>query len=208
MIIRIFLIKAVVGRGSTQCNEDIEVLSWAVAENDMANSWSPGLWSKFDWVRDSSGDFFYCQSAYDAASEQDAIDTISADISDFETGCSGFSWTALRASLAIRGSYTDNWGSSHTADAWKWMMDDSVFHVSVSDNWGNWLVAQNDSNNAWNQDLWSKFEWTWDSDGGLYYCQTAYAEASESDAINFPAADTSDMQTGCGGFGWSQLSAE
>ena len=110
------------------------------------------------------------------ASEQDAIDFPAADASDMETGCNGFSWSEMRALLDIQGSYTDNWGSSHTVDAWKWSMGDSDFHVSVSDNSGNWLVAQNASDNAWNPDLWSKFEWAWDSENNLYYCQTAYAE--------------------------------
>ena len=55
-------------------------------------------------------------------------------------------------------------------------------HISQADYDAGWVIAQNDSGNSYNPDLWSKFEWT-SNNGEWYYCQSAYAEASEADAI-------------------------
>jgi len=68
---------------------------YLVAQNDEANDWSPGLWSRFDWT-DFSGDLYFCQTAYDAASADDALATPAADATDPTTsGCGGFSWSQL-----------------------------------------------------------------------------------------------------------------
>ena len=82
---------------------------------------------------------------------------------------------------------------------------DSLFHVTDYSNEGSWIVAQNDEYNEYNPLLWSKFEWTWDADGELYYCQSAYDAATEEDAFAAEGADATDLSGGCGGFGWSWI---
>ena len=177
--------------------------NWAVAQNDAANSWNPELWSKFEWTTDANGGWFYCQSAYDAATEEDAM-AAAADASDLATGCGGFGWSEFRADLDLTGDYTDSWGGAHSINAFAWTSGSSVYHISQSDNEANWAVAQNDAANSWNPELWSKFEWTTDANGGWFYCQSAYDAATEEDAMA-AAANTSDLVTGCGGFEWSEL---
>lgn len=73
--------------------------NFAIAQNDAANTYSPNLFSRFDWTVDSSSQLWYCQTAYDAATEADALATAAADATDpATTGCGGFSWTSLTPS--------------------------------------------------------------------------------------------------------------
>jgi hypothetical protein len=107
--------------------------------------------------------------------------------------------------LEIAGSYTDDYGNTHeiTGDTWTTM--GSVFHITQFDNDQDFLVAQNDSANEYNPDLWSRFDWVFDGDSNLFYCQAAYAASSEQEALESTSADRGDLETGCGGFAWSGL---
>jgi hypothetical protein len=68
---------------------------YAIAQNADANAYDPGLWSRFDWT-EYEGDLYYCSTAYDAASEQDALDTPRADDTDPSAGgCGDFAWSQL-----------------------------------------------------------------------------------------------------------------
>jgi len=147
-------------------------------------------------------ELYYCQIAYDAADAETAMDA-TADANDIETGCNGFGWSVLRYELAIAGSYTDNWGGSHTVDAFTWSSGDSSYHIDNFSNEDMWIVAQNDTGNTYNPDLWSKFEWTM-ADDMLYYCQIAY-DAADAETAMDATADANDVETGCNGFGWSIL---
>ena len=178
----------------------------AIAQNGPDNAWNPGLWSRFDWTWSDDGALYYCQTAYDAASADAAEATPAADGADLLTGCGGFSWTELRPVLSITGGWTDSWGSTHAINAFRWAIDFSFFEVSQADDGAGWLVAQNGLANEWNPGLWSRFDWTWDAEGALWYCQTAYDAATEADALATPAADAADPAAGgCGGFTWTSL---
>ena len=176
---------------------------YLVADNDAANAYNPDLWSRFDWTWDAD-QLHYCQIAYDAASEDDALAATGADPADLLAGCGGFAWSRLSEPLAINGSWLDDYAFSHVIAQTTWTNEDSVFHVSQFDNQAEYLLAKNDGSNAWNPDLWSRFDWTWDVDQ-LYYCQIVYDAASEADALAVTGADRADLATGCNGFNWSQL---
>jgi hypothetical protein len=178
---------------------------WVVAQNDAANEWNPSLYSRFDWTV-ADGTTYFCQTAYDAATEADALAATPADASDLMGGCGGFSWTALWVPLEIRGTWDDSWGGSHTIDEMTWVSGSAVFHVTSYDNDAGVLIAQNDEANDWNPNLWSRYDWTW-SGTQLFYCQTAYGAASEAEAEGTPRADDTDLAAGCGGFGWTELTA-
>jgi hypothetical protein len=111
---------------------------------------------------------------------------------------------ACAADLEIAGAWVDDWGTSHDIAQDSWTMGDDVFHISQLDNEADFLVAQNDAANAYNPDLWSRFDWTWHEDQ-LYYCQIAYDAADEATAAGNQDADRSDLETGCAGFAWSLL---
>jgi hypothetical protein len=70
---------------------------YVIAENDAANGYAAGLWSRFDWFVDGDSGLWYCQTSYDAATEDDALGTPRADDSDIATtGCGGtFPWSSL-----------------------------------------------------------------------------------------------------------------
>ena len=181
-------------------NEDM----WIVAQNDSDNSYNPDLWSKFEWT-EVEGEIYYCQSAYDAADAETAQEAM-ADTSDLSSGCGGFGWSTIRTQLSITGSYTDNWGGSHDVDAFIWTSGSSVFLIDTVNEEEEWVVAQNASDNEYNPDLWSKFEWMLDGEL-LYYCQSSF-DAVDAQTAQDTTANRSDIEAGCGGFGWSTLSAD
>jgi hypothetical protein len=68
---------------------------YIIAQNDEANEYFPGLWSRFDWTWDGE-QLYYCQHVYDGMNIEDARAS-SADPNDLATGCGadGFSWSML-----------------------------------------------------------------------------------------------------------------
>lgn len=116
--------------------------------------------------------------------------------------------------LEIAGAWSDDYGGQYQVDdegiTQIGFGDPSFYHVSQYSNDGRWLVARNDSANAYSADLWSRFDWTWFDAGqgeSLYFCQIAYDAASEEAAMNAEAADPEDPTAGgCAGYAWSRLS--
>jgi hypothetical protein len=111
--------------------------------------------------------------------------------------------------LELIGSYVDGYGTPHEITATTWTMGlgemASVFHIDEFNNSEEWAVALNDSENAWNPNLWSRFDWTYGPEGDLFYCQTAFDAASKEEALTAAPADRADLETGCGGFAWSKM---
>ena len=176
-----------------------------VAQNDSDNAWSADLWSRFDWTENEDG-LWYCQTAYGAESEEAAMNTEAPDAADPAMGgCGSFSWSKLDEALSIRGEFVDNYGSDHTISQSTWVSGSSMFAITYLSNEDQMLVAQNDSDNAWSADLWSRFDWT-ENEDGLWYCQTAYGAESEEAAMNTEAPDAADPANGgCGSFSWSKV---
>jgi len=69
--------------------------SFAIAQNDCANAYFPGAWSRFDWTYDAAQSLWYCQTAYEAASAGQALQTPAANAQNLGAGCSGFPWSKL-----------------------------------------------------------------------------------------------------------------
>eukprot|EP00479_Gromia_sphaerica_P005848 TRINITY_DN16952_c0_g1_i1.p1 TRINITY_DN16952_c0_g1~~TRINITY_DN16952_c0_g1_i1.p1 ORF type:complete len:149 (-),score=7.62 TRINITY_DN16952_c0_g1_i1:183-629(-) len=99
--------------GSYACYEISQVfnaLEFLVAQNCDGNSYNPGKWSRFDWTV-NNGYLFYCQSAYDADTESEALNTRRADSTDpAYNGCGILqmtSWTKLCTSNG-REMYIEN----------------------------------------------------------------------------------------------------
>jgi hypothetical protein len=188
-------------------------MGYLLAQNDMGNNDIyendedfGGLWSKFQWTLNENGGLYYCQSIYNASSEEDAMGA-NADPADLEMGCGGFGWTELRTQLDLNGDYIDNFGTPHNINAFTWMINTSMFHILESSNDEDWAVAQNDAVYSYDPDMYSKFEWMTDAEGVTYYCQTAYNATSPEEA-KAAMADKADLETGCGGFSWSSLTAQ
>src|SRR5262249_34004777 len=56
-----------------------------IAENDANNGYNASLWSRFDWV-EHDGVLYYCQTTFDAASEDDANAVERGEDTDPTTG--------------------------------------------------------------------------------------------------------------------------
>jgi hypothetical protein len=176
-----------------------------VAQNDGANTYSPNLWSRFDWTFTPQGKLYYCQVVFDAATEAAARGNTTANREDLAEGCNGFGWSRLGPPLAIRGDYVDDYGFDHEVRQWTWTTMGSVFHTTWLDNTARFLVAQNDEDNLYSPNLWSRFDWTHDGELVLRYCQTVFDAATEAAALATPAANAQDLAAGCNGYPWSKL---
>jgi hypothetical protein len=183
---------------------------YALAQNAATNAYFPGLFSRFDWTTDERGALRYCQTAYNAASAADAAAVAPANANELVKGCGGFPWSALRGP-AIVGRYIDDYQGSHIITGSSWVMGGqgaSKFNLLVLSNTKRTLIAQNDAANSYNPSKFSRFDWTIDSSGALYYCQTAFAAGSAAEASQVNPADAGDLKTGCGGFPWTSLRAD
>ena len=186
--------------------------NFLIAQNDSGNGFNPEKWSRFDWTSDGT-DVYFCQTIYDAATAQDAIDATPADSGDLLTGCNTFSWTKLiHIPMDILGEHksgTDPYITDHVVTFGKWdqgaMM--GAFNFKARYNTEKFAIAQNDSGNGYNSEKWSRFDWTV-SEGSTYYCQTVYDAERFEDAYNATPADSGDLAAGCGGFSWSEFTDE
>ena len=111
--------------------------------------------------------------------------------------------------MEIVGAYTDNFDGSHIISMDSWTSGEAIFWIDSYDNEADWLVAQNDSDNGFSPDLWSRFEWTIDAADQLWYCQIVFDAASKQDAEAAESPDRGDLEgMGCNGFSWSMLNPE
>jgi hypothetical protein len=120
-----------------------------------------------------------------------------------ETGSETDSETGDQMALAIVGTYSDDFGDTHTISETEWTNAAGSFAISQYSNDEMWLVAQNAETNMYNPSQWSRFDWTWDAEQ-LYYCQSVYDGLTIEDALG-GSADATDLMMGCGGFAWSLL---
>lgn len=190
---------------------------WVVAQNGP-DAFGAGLWSRFDWTTDLTGANWYCQTVYDAPTLAAALVPARADDTDpTSAGCGGvypggFAWTRLStADLPVTGQWTDSWGDAYTIDEHTWVTAYGTWNLTQWYAARGFLVARNDLSNSFAPGLWSRFDWTTDANGDLWYCQSAYDAKREADAVETPAADATDPATaGCGGvypagFSWTRL---
>ena len=147
------------------------------------------------------------------------IITNPAGSSDHDAGTGGAPSTDIDAGSdasmpapSIEGSYMDDWGDpiSITADTWTFgTVGDaslpSISHLVQVDNANSFAIAHNDVTYSYYPDLWSRFDWAWGTDHALRFCQTVYKAESAEQALQTPAADAQNFDTGCAGFAWSKL---
>ncbi len=108
--------------------------------------------------------------------------------------------------IEIAEEYDTNFGGfvRVTADSigFNWYREDVT--ITAYDNDGDWIIGQNSSDDPWNPDLWSRFDYSV-TDNGILWCQTVFGAESEQAALDTPASDASDADAGCGGFSWTIL---
>lgn len=181
---------------------------FAIAQNDSGNGYNPNKWSRFDWTV-SEGKTYYCQTVYDAGRFEDAFNAEAADSDNLSAGCGGFGWSEFTdTSLEIVGVYqsgSGEWVTDHTISQTVWSQGVAgSYKVEAFFNTEGYLVAQNGSENGYNPDKWSRFDWTV-SEEKTYYCQSTYDADNIVDVFDAVGADSANLTTGCGGFPWSLL---
>ena len=181
-----------------------------IAQNDSEKSWNPDKWSRFDYTV-KNGELYYCQTAYNAETEEAALATPAADKTDPATkGCGSSPWTKLTKDVVeIIGAYTA-YGYKHVISNTVWVQldpfyGDSIFHITQFDSIDNVIIAQNDETHPWYPNKWSRFDYVINGED-IYYCQIAYEEETEEAALAVTTADREDLTgTGCNGSPWSKL---
>lgn len=113
------------------------------------------------------------------------------------------------SSLAIIGTYTDDWGYLHVIDGDTWIQGGSSrFELLDFSNEERWAVALNAATNEWSPGAYSRFDWTV-AGSTLWYCQTAYDAPTLEQALATAPADAADPEAGgCGGAPWSRLTPD
>lgn len=182
---------------------------FAIAKNSADNPDNPGLFTRIDWTSDSDEQLYFCLTVNDASDLSSAIRTPRADVTSLESGCHGDAFDALHLP-SIVGHYQDDYGATHYISNQTWIISgqgdtDSEFALVELSNQNRWLLGHNDALNEYSPDLYSRFDWTVDEDGGLWYCQTTYDAESLDAARDTEPADPNDLETGCSGFPWSSM---
>lgn len=121
-------------------------------------------------------------------------------------GCAGDDG---QGQLEIVGNYTEIVVGinpiSHTITQSEWVNGFGIFHILTYSNAADFLVARNDTGNAFFPDLFSRFNWVF-FQSDLYYCQSPFDAPTEADAEAVDTADRTDPPNGgCNGFSWSRL---
>ncbi len=112
--------------------------------------------------------------------------------------------------LEIVGHYVTDWDAEVAVTETQWRETSEFgtvsYAISFFENERDYLVAQNSPDDAFNPEKWSRFEWTYDDDNKLYYCQILFSEETFEDAdVDANIADGADLEEGCNGFPWTTL---
>lgn len=182
-----------------------EVARHVVGRNG-AGTPQPGRYSRLDW-EEQGGTVYVCPAVLDAPTPADAL---AAPRAPWGATCAtGLPWGALTpVPPDLAGVWLDEWATAHEIDEQSWAQRAPFFsgdwEISRYSNLQRTIVARNAATNAFFPGDWSRFDWT-EQGGDVYYCQTAYAAASEWEARSTPPADAGDLASGCAGFSWTLL---
>lgn len=117
----------------------------------------------------------------------------------------------------ISGRFDDTFGHRHEISAIHWLSfhddEEFLYRICTVYRQDGYLIAQNDTVQAYYPDKYSRFEWIIDG-GDVWYCQQVFSADSHDEARDFtrhPRADSSNPGIGgCGVDGsiaWTKLSA-
>jgi hypothetical protein len=125
-----------------------------------------------------------------------------------ETADAAGSPTDMRAGpqLEIAGTWTSSFGvETITSSSWSSPM--AAATVVEFDNEGNFAVTQNAANDQYAPGKFNKLVWTEPKDDSFYYCTIDFGhDSAEAAKGTTKSADDSDpANSGCGDFGWTEL---
>ncbi|NNF34237.1 MAG: hypothetical protein HKN68_09015 [Saprospiraceae bacterium] len=109
----------------------------------------------------------------------------------------------------IIGTWADDYEINYKIDDHLWKMGSEItFHVIEWNRNKNFIIVENDSNNAYNAGQYSRIDYIILDNMKPYewaFCLTAYDKDTAIDARNTPAADGENPKSGCNGFPFSRM---
>ncbi|WP_147676418.1 hypothetical protein [Algibacter pacificus] len=104
----------------------------------------------------------------------------------------------------ISGTWTSNFDEVYTFSEATIESPYSTYTVvAIGD---DYIICQNDVDDAYNPSLYSKFVFTNITDGNFNYCQSFFSAESQEEIENAEEpSDSSNLESGCGGFSWSYM---
>lgn len=104
------------------------------------------------------------------------------------------------------GKYSDVWGGMHiiSNSVWDQGAMSGRFNIKYFDNENDVIIAHNDKTNEYSPEKWSRFDYV-SKESKLYICQTVYDKNTLDEALAAAPADKSKLDTGCNGFGWTEM---
>lgn len=104
------------------------------------------------------------------------------------------------------GRYSDSFGGPHIISNTVWDQGGMMgrFNIELFDSENDFIIAQNDKNNEFSAEKWSRFDYLIDS-SKIYFCQIVYDKDTMQEAIDTLPADNTKLDSGCNGFGWTEL---
>ncbi len=119
---------------------------------------------------------------------------------------------AASAPTMLVGHFTDDYDNAYEITDTLWtQLPHGRFHIVEWDTLAGFLIAQNDSSNAYAPGLWSRIDWVkLDSmpPYGWAFCLSAYEAATMEEAKAATAADKSNPRVGCNGYPFSRMKRE
>jgi hypothetical protein len=104
------------------------------------------------------------------------------------------------------GVFVDAADRSIFASEKSWAIDGDRFEVTASNLDKDFVVAENGDENETNAGRFSRFDWTIDDDGAFRLCVIVSDAKAEEDAEKVSDANRQDLEKGCNGKPWLQLS--
>ena len=184
--------------------------NWVVVQSPPDDEYTPNQYSKYVWTEEEAGVVYYCTVSFGLATLEEA--EASEDTSDPSAlttdGCGGFAWTQLTA-FELVGTWTNNYDGTETVSETTWDNGYSALSIASYDNDDNWVVVQSPPDDEYTPNQYSKYVWTEEEAGVVYYCTVSFGlatleEAEASEDTSDPSALTTD---GCNGFAWTELTA-
>lgn len=107
--------------------------------------------------------------------------------------------------IEIAGHWDTNFDTTEDIDDEWW----DFMHMIEFDNDDRWAVTQNPEDNEWGADTYNRLVWTPIEDDVFYYCTVDFNLDTEEEAMDTDAtADDDDLDGGCGGNPWTEMTRQ
>src|SRR6478609_5106634 len=109
---------------------------YLIAQNDSANRYAPGLWTRIDWVKLDGmhpWEWAFCLSAYEAPTADSAEATHVVDPETPRTGCNGYPYSRMKRAPKAQQAAADSAAKQKCREAYASVGADGAGLQSVDD---------------------------------------------------------------------------